>query len=238
MHRGTGRIRKAFFKNSEVGILSESKSSPGLAPRTRLPLRLSEQRGHRFWSAEVAPGRWVGCGPSIAVDRIGAWFICTYSEHEQVHGYPETRLFSSSARLAVPDESCALDKWSWMCFTVRPIPLKVDDDMLGFFTATGVHVTTDVALKAITEFDLGYVVVRNLRESRRSALPEVFAVGKKGEKIWEMADSAGLYKPLDWRYALPWDDGNIFLYPHGTILERQSGKILRTHTHWEGNFKA
>lgn len=116
--------------------------------------------------------------------------------------------------------------------------MNVDDDMTGFLTASGAHVSTDVALKAITEFNLGYVVVRNLREARRSALPEVFAVGKNGEKIWEMADSAGLYTPLDWRYALPWDDGNIFLYPHGTILERQTGRILRTHTHWEGNFKA
>jgi|GEM_PF-2749871 len=230
MHRETGRIRKAFFKNSEVGILSESKSSPGLAPRTRLPLRLSEQRGHRFWSAEVAPGRWVGCGPSIAVDRIGAWFICTYPEHEQVHGYPETRLFSSSARLAVPDESCALDKWSWMCFTVRPIPINVDDDMLGFLTASGVHVPTDVALKAITEFEFGYVIMRNDKEARRGGYARFFAVDHRGNRLWEMTGWPERFSSATWRWALPWEDGNVFLFARGTILDAKTGEVLRRDT--------
>lgn len=52
----------------------------------------------------------------------------------------------------MPDKSCVLDEWSWLCLTVRPILMNVDDDMLWFFTASGVHVSTDVALKTITEF--------------------------------------------------------------------------------------
>ena len=218
--------------------MSESKSPLRPAPRTRLPLRLSEQHGHRFWSVEVAPGRWVGCGPSIAVDRIGTWLVRTGPEEEQVPGYPVTRLFGSSARLAVPDESRPIWRWNWSCFTIRSIPISVDDNMLGFLTTSGIHVVTDVAVKAITEVEFGYVVVRNLREARSRELPEAFAVDNNGREIWEMTGSLGRYKNLDWRYALPWDDGNIFLYPHGTILERQTGRILRTHTHWEGDFKA
>ena len=210
--------------------MSESKSPPGLAPRTRLPLRLSEQHGHRFWSAEVAPGRWVGCGPSIAVDRIGAWFVCTGPEEEQVPGHPATRCFGSFADLAVPDESCALDKWSWMCFTVRPIPINVDDDLLGFLTASGVYVTTDVALKAITEFEFGYVIMRNDKEGRRGGYARFFAVDHRGNRLWEMTGWPERFASATWRWALPWEDGNVFLFARGTILDAKTGEVLRRNT--------
>ncbi|MGC8486548.1 MAG: hypothetical protein ACP5O6_13095, partial [Candidatus Baltobacteraceae bacterium] len=118
----------------------------------------------------------------------------------------------------------------WMCFTVRPVPLKVDDDMLGFFTASDVHVSTGVALKAITEFEFGYVIMRNDTEARRGGYARFFAVDHRGNRLWEMTGWPERFSSATWRWALPWEDGNVFLFARGTILDAKTGEVLRRDT--------
>lgn len=219
MIRGMATTGKCEHRLTEMTDDTNDASIQDRPPRTLLPLRRSPTNNR--WTVEVAPGRWIGAAyPVIAVERIGVWVVMTYASEELVKGHPSTAIYSSLARLAVPDEQRGV--WdNWSCFTARPIPIHVDDDARGFVTASGEHVDRGIKIKNICEFQLGYAVVQDNQEALAAGVRQLFAIDHDGHVLWEMGQSAGFCQGI-----YPWDEGNLILYSSGVVLEAASGKIL------------